>query len=163
MEPPNTLMFDLRPHQKQTLYWMSKLEKRNDVEEAQKTSSSDILFLYWVVSLNYTGLMAFFIEVHCNKQRNKTIVYKAQKLRDAIMSVKIELASLEVTACSQGSLFLPSTIMEEIFSLELPNERLIGSANFLSPFYTLVQLICQDHNGLIYDVMRTLKDYNIQV
>ncbi|XP_059650897.1 DNA repair protein RAD5B [Cornus florida] len=37
MEPPATLMCDLRPYQKQALYWMSELEKGTDVEEAEKT------------------------------------------------------------------------------------------------------------------------------
>lgn len=35
--------------------------------------------------------------------------------------------------------------------------------NSLSPAHTLVQIVCQDHKGLLYDIMRTLKDYNIQV
>lgn len=35
--------------------------------------------------------------------------------------------------------------------------------NSLSPTYTLIQLHCFDHKGLLYDIMRTLKDYNIQV
>lgn len=89
------------------------------------------------------------------------------------MSCKIELARSEVTACSQGSPCLPSAITEEIFSLELPNGRLSRSVasnpisvtvdNNLSPSHTLVQIFCQDHKGLVYDIMRTLKDYNIQV
>ncbi|GLT72936.1 hypothetical protein SLA2020_448300 [Shorea laevis] len=37
MEPPYTLMCDLRPYQKQALYWMSELEKGIDVEKAAKT------------------------------------------------------------------------------------------------------------------------------
>ncbi|KAF7837509.1 DNA repair protein RAD5B [Senna tora] len=37
MEPPSTLMCALRPYQKQALYWMSELEKGNEVEEATKT------------------------------------------------------------------------------------------------------------------------------
>ncbi|KAF7145413.1 hypothetical protein RHSIM_Rhsim04G0188100 [Rhododendron simsii] len=37
MEPPETLMCDLRPYQKQALYWMSELEKGVDVEKAGKT------------------------------------------------------------------------------------------------------------------------------
>lgn len=37
MEPPSTLTSDLRPYQKQALYWMSELEKGIDVERASKT------------------------------------------------------------------------------------------------------------------------------
>ncbi|KAG2722109.1 hypothetical protein I3760_02G114900 [Carya illinoinensis] len=37
MEPPYTLMCDLRPYQKQALYWMSELEKGIHAEKAAKT------------------------------------------------------------------------------------------------------------------------------
>ncbi|XP_071940584.1 DNA repair protein RAD5B-like isoform X2 [Coffea arabica] len=37
MEPPETLMCDLRPYQKQALFWMTESEKGVDVEEAAKT------------------------------------------------------------------------------------------------------------------------------
>ncbi|KAK6147062.1 hypothetical protein DH2020_017974 [Rehmannia glutinosa] len=39
----------------------------------------------------------------------------------------------------------------------------ISMDNLLSPSHTLVQIVCHDHKGLLYDVMRTLKDYNIQI
>lgn len=37
MEPPETLACDLRPYQKQALYWMSELEKGANGEETEKT------------------------------------------------------------------------------------------------------------------------------
>ncbi|CAK9318722.1 unnamed protein product [Citrullus colocynthis] len=37
MEPPRTLTCDLRPYQKQALFWMSELEKGIDVEKAAQT------------------------------------------------------------------------------------------------------------------------------
>lgn len=90
-----------------------------------------------------------------------------------MLCCEIELAKSEVTACSQGSPHLPSVITEEIFSLEWTNGRLkrpvasipisITVDNNLSPSHTLVQIFCPDHKGLVYDIMRTLKDYNIQV
>lgn len=89
------------------------------------------------------------------------------------MSCEIELAGPEVTACSQGSSFLPSAITGDMFSLELPAGQPTGFLsstpvsitmdNAFSPYHTLIQILCQDHKGLIYDIMRTLKDYNIQV
>lgn len=36
-EPPSTLDCELRPYQKQALFWMSELEKGIDVEQAEKT------------------------------------------------------------------------------------------------------------------------------
>ncbi|KAJ0970156.1 hypothetical protein J5N97_023033 [Dioscorea zingiberensis] len=35
--------------------------------------------------------------------------------------------------------------------------------NSLSPAHTLIQIVRPDHKGLHYDIMRTLKDYNIQI
>lgn len=71
------------------------------------------------------------------------------------------------------SSFLPSAITDEMFSLELPAEQpngFLASApvsiavdNSFSPSHTLIQILGQDHKGLIYDMMRTLKDYNTQV
>lgn len=88
-------------------------------------------------------------------------------------SCEIELAGPQITACSQRSSFLPSAITQDMFCLELPSKHTNGFLssnflsvtvdNFLSPSHTLVQIFCQDHKGLIYDTMRTLKDYNIQV
>jgi len=90
-----------------------------------------------------------------------------------IISCDIAMAGPEVTACSQTSSFLPSAITEDTFNLEMPNELPSGIVtsdsvsvtmdNSLSPAHTLVQIICQDHKGLLYDIMRTLKDYNIQI
>nr|GEW34931.1 putative SWI/SNF-related matrix-associated actin-dependent regulator of chromatin subfamily A member 3-like 3 [Tanacetum cinerariifolium] len=37
MDPPTTLTCDLRPYQKQALYWMTESEKGVDVEEAEET------------------------------------------------------------------------------------------------------------------------------
>lgn len=90
-----------------------------------------------------------------------------------MLGCEIELAESKVTACSQGSPYLPSVITEEMLSLERTNGRLkrpvasipisITVDNNLSPSHTLVQIFCPDHKGLVYDIMRTLKDYDIQV
>lgn len=94
-------------------------------------------------------------------------------LADVLMSCEIELAGPEFTACSQRSPYLPSSISEELFSLELPigspnrhlpsNSVVVEMDNAISRSHTIVQLLCRDHKGLMYDIMRTLKDYNIQV
>lgn len=94
-------------------------------------------------------------------------------LADVLMSCEIELAGPEFTACSQRSPYLPSSISEELFSLELqngPSNRhlpsnsvVVSMDNAISRSHTVIQLLCLDHKGLMYDIMRTLKDYNIQV
>lgn len=94
-------------------------------------------------------------------------------LGNTLISCEIELPGPGITACCHGSSFLPSAITEEMFSLELPAEQpngFLASApvsiavdNSFSPSHTLIQILGQDHKGLIYDMMRTLKDYNTQV
>lgn len=79
----------------------------------------------------------------------------------------------EITECSQGPSFLPQEIAEDMFSFEILHEQLSTSLacnkaiitvdNLMSPGHTLIKIACQDHKGLLYDIMRTLKDYNIQV
>ncbi|XP_062091981.1 ACT domain-containing protein ACR10-like [Humulus lupulus] len=111
--------------------------------------------------------------LHTKKRKDETIHHLKAFLGDALISCEIDVAGPELTACSQGSPYLPSDIGEEMFSLELPGENINGCPasnsisvtmdNKLSPSHTLVQILCQDHKGLIYDIMRTLKDYNIQI
>ncbi|KAG5237779.1 ACT domain-containing protein [Salix suchowensis] len=109
----------------------------------------------------------------CYGPRIETIHHLKNVLGKALISCEIELAGAEVTACSQGSSFLPPAFTEDMFNLELPNKHRSGFLapspvsvtvdNTLSPSHTLVQILCNDHKGLIYDIMRTLKDYHIQI
>ncbi|XP_059666034.1 ACT domain-containing protein ACR10-like [Cornus florida] len=110
--------------------------------------------------------------LHTEKRQAETIDHLKAVLGDAMMSCEIEPVGPEIAACSPGSSFLPSAIKEEMFSLELPSERpneslasniSVTMDNSLSRSHTLIQILCRDHKGLIYDIMRTLKDYNIQV
>jgi len=94
-------------------------------------------------------------------------------LEDSVLTIDIELVGLEITACSQASSFLPAAITEDNYNLMLPDLVRSGTLrsdyvsitmdNMLSPAHTLFQIMCQDHKGLLYDIMRTLKDYNIKV
>lgn len=89
-----------------------------------------------------------------------------------MISCDIEKVGPEVTA-SQSPSLLPPGITEDMFKLEMGDQPQRGLVprnnvsitmdNSLSPAHTLVQIVCQDHKGLLYDIMRTLKDYNIQV
>ncbi|KAL5546099.1 hypothetical protein UlMin_005786 [Ulmus minor] len=111
--------------------------------------------------------------LHTNERRNETVDYLKAVLEDAMISCEIEKVGPEITASSQGSLFLPSEITEDTFGLEMSNENSSGLLtssrvsitldNSLSPAHTLVQILCHDHKGLLYDIMRTLKEYNIQI
>lgn len=96
-----------------------------------------------------------------------------------MISCEIEMVGPEITACSQNLSFLPSEITdeEESLSSELPDKCCPSKSsststdypisvemdNTLSPSHTLVQVSCRDHKGLLYDIMRTFKDYNVQI
>lgn len=85
----------------------------------------------------------------------------------------IEMVGPEAAACSQGQSFLPHEITDGMFNVEMldehqsgylsPESTPIAMDNLFSPTHTLFQIVCHDHKGLLYDIMRTLKDYNIQV
>ncbi|KAG4982178.1 hypothetical protein AAZX31_10G055700 [Glycine max] len=110
--------------------------------------------------------------LHTKKRKDETIEHLTEIMGDAIISIDIELVGPEITACSKAPPFLPTAITD-IFDLELPDLARGGTLrsdyvsitmdNLLSPAHTLVQIMCQDHKGLLYDIMRTLKDYNIQI
>ncbi|KAI4300335.1 hypothetical protein L6164_033724 [Bauhinia variegata] len=111
--------------------------------------------------------------LHTKKRRDETIEELRAILGDAIITIDIELVGPEIVACSQASSFFPPEITEDFFDLSFSDSVRSGTStsenvsivmdNSLSPSHTLVQIICQDHKGLLYDIMRTLKDYNIQI
>lgn len=123
---------------------------------------------------NSYGLRSVLRELlHTGKRQEETIGRLRAVLGDTVMSCAIERAGPEVTECSQSSCFLPPATTEELFGPETREGSLdtslvskpitVSMDNSLSPSHTVVQILCQDHKGLIYDVMRTLKDRNIQV
>ncbi|KAI5680754.1 hypothetical protein M9H77_01981 [Catharanthus roseus] len=107
------------------------------------------------------------------KRQQDTYDHLKAVLVDSMINCDIEIVGPEVTACSQGPSFLPHEITDGMFNVEMldelqsgflaPDNVSITMDNLLSPAHTLVQIVCQDHKGLLYDVMRTLKDYNIQI
>ncbi|XP_004515911.1 ACT domain-containing protein ACR10-like [Cicer arietinum] len=111
--------------------------------------------------------------LHTKKRKDDTIEQLKEVLEDLILTIDIELVGPEITACSQASSFLPAAITDDDFNLELPDSVRSGTLradyvsitmdNLLSPAHTLVQIMCQDHKGLLYDIMRTLKDYNNKI
>ncbi|CAA6655556.1 unnamed protein product [Spirodela intermedia] len=86
----------------------------------------------------------------------------------------LEEARTEIRVNVQPLSFQLPTIPEETFTLELPevqpressntlNGLSVTIDNSLSAAHTLIQILCRDYKGLLYDVMRTLKEYNIQI
>ncbi|XP_074561321.1 ACT domain-containing protein ACR10-like [Curcuma longa] len=94
-------------------------------------------------------------------------------LGDSLCSCEIELASEELASCLQASSSLPPSITEDMLTLEIQDESSspvpqssflsVSVDNSLSHAHSLIQIQCYDHKGLLYDIMRTLKDYNMQI
>uniref|UniRef100_A0A1J3GNI2 ACT domain-containing protein ACR n=1 Tax=Noccaea caerulescens TaxID=107243 RepID=A0A1J3GNI2_NOCCA len=99
------------------------------------------------------------------KRREEVYEYLRDAIGESLMSYGIELVGPEIRARSQAS----SSVAETLFSGEHPNGLHTSSSvsiavdNSLSPAHTLIQITCQDHKGLLYDIMRTFKDFNIQI
>jgi DNA repair protein RAD5 len=89
MDPPSTLLCDLRPYQKQALCWMSKLEKGTEMEKAAKTlhpcwnayriaDKYDLICLLWL-KYESKALCTFYLTMHCRfilaNDRRATAVY----------------------------------------------------------------------------------------
>ena len=115
-----------------------------------------------------------FRELLHTKNRREEAYEKLQNvLGDSVTSCEIDSATDDMSSCLQASALLPPLVLERIFSLDLVEEQLSRSSsnsnlsvtmdNSLSPVHTLIQIHCVDHKGLLYDIMRTLKDCNIQV
>ncbi|KAG0453101.1 hypothetical protein HPP92_025765 [Vanilla planifolia] len=112
--------------------------------------------------------------LHTKKRKDETCDQLKAVLGESMISCDIEPALDDTSACLRASSSLPPCVTEEMFTLELPEElskeSLPASNSFsvmmdnsLSPAHTLIQIHCPDHKGLLFDVMRTLKDYNIQI
>ncbi|KAI3930687.1 hypothetical protein MKX01_037133, partial [Papaver californicum] len=111
--------------------------------------------------------------LHTNSRQEDAYNHLKNVLGDVMISCDIELVVKEMENSSPGNTFLPPDLTEEMLSLEMPKEPTSGHSdqtnvsvimdNYLSPAHTLIQIQCEDHKGLLYDIMRTLKDYNIQV
>ncbi|KAI8563269.1 hypothetical protein RHMOL_Rhmol03G0099700 [Rhododendron molle] len=110
-------------------------------------------------------------QMHTKRRQDDTHDYLQDVLGDAMLSCEIEMVGPEITACSQRPSFLPPAITDDKLNSDIderqrgspPSSVTIDMDNSLSPSHTLVQIVCQDHKGLLYDLMRILKDYNIQI
>uniref|UniRef100_A0A453GXZ8 ACT domain-containing protein ACR n=1 Tax=Aegilops tauschii subsp. strangulata TaxID=200361 RepID=A0A453GXZ8_AEGTS len=94
-------------------------------------------------------------------------------LGDSVTSCEIESATEDMSSCLQASALLSPLVLEQMFSevdvIEEQSSRSRSDSrlsvtmdNSLSPAHTLIQIQCGDHKGLLYDIMRTVKDCNIQ-
>ncbi|KAI3512141.1 hypothetical protein L1887_19362 [Cichorium endivia] len=107
--------------------------------------------------------------LHTTKRKEDTHDHLKAVLGDDMLSCEIQMVGPDFTACSHGPpSFIPPEITQDMFNLEMVDVNKHGNVsvtvdNSLSPAHTLVQIVCHDHKGVLYDIMRTLKDYNIQI
>jgi predicted RNase H-like nuclease len=113
-------------------------------------------------------------QLHTKKRQEET----CEKITDTLGStVSCEIMSAE--GFQQGFSSLSSEVADQLFKPELseselcflslnPDMRKLKKANVsfdnsLSPAHTLLQINCVNQKGLLYDILRTTKDCNIQV
>lgn len=168
-KPPDVFLLKLCCHDRRGLLHditevLCELELNVQRVKVSTTPDGKVLDLFFITDTREL--------LHTKKRQEDTKEHLRATLGDAVMC-DIEKVGLEVTACSQASSFLPSAITDETFNFETPNKHNSGTSlsncasitmdNCLSPSHTLVQIVCRDYRGLLYDLMRTFKDYNIQI
>lgn len=116
--------------------------------------------------------------LHTKKRQDETLEQLHAVLAEFCISCELQMASPEYES-HQGISSLSPMVAEELFTCGLLDNVVQSQAlspdltklkktcitidNALSPAHTLLQIHCVDHKGLLYDIMRTLKDCNIQV
>ncbi|KAL6838488.1 hypothetical protein ACP4OV_031733 [Aristida adscensionis] len=111
--------------------------------------------------------------LHTKSRREEAYDKLEDVLGDSLTSCEIDPATEDLSGCLQASASLTPAVMEQMFNTEINEEqstrgRCNGAVsvtidNSLSPAHTLIQIQCGDQKGLLYDIMRTLKDCNIQI
>ncbi|KAG2673526.1 hypothetical protein I3760_13G096000 [Carya illinoinensis] len=115
--------------------------------------------------------------LHTKTRQDETLEQLHAVLGESCISCELQLAGPEYE-CHQGISSLSPVVAEELFRCEFSDKEICSQAlspdmailkkasvtidNSLSPVHTLLQIHCADHKGLLYDIMRTLKDCNIQ-
>jgi hypothetical protein len=111
--------------------------------------------------------------LHTKNRREEAYERLQGVLGDSVTSCEIDSATEDMSCCIQASALLSPHVLEQMFDIDLIEGQLSHSRsnsclsvtmdNSLSPVHTLIQIQCVDHKGLVYDIMRTLKDCSIQV
>ncbi|KAI3461527.1 hypothetical protein Pfo_018190 [Paulownia fortunei] len=116
--------------------------------------------------------------LHTKVRQDETCERLYTVLGDSCISCELQLAGPQYDNL-QGVSSLSPLVAEELFRFILSDKEPLSQAlspdvtelkrasvktdNSLSPVHTLLQINCVDHKGFLYDIMRTLKDCNIQI
>lgn len=104
--------------------------------------------------------------LHTKSRREEAYKRLQSVLGNSATSCEIDSATEDMSSCLQDSALLPPLVLEQIFGVEEQSgcsSLSVTMDNSLSPTHTLIQIQCGHHKGLLYDILRTLKDCNIQV
>ncbi|CAA0830435.1 ACT domain-containing protein ACR10 [Striga hermonthica] len=165
-KPPNVFLLKLCSHDRKGLLHdvtkvLCELELTIKRVKVSTTPDGKVMDLFFI---NDTREL-----LHTKQRKEDTYDHLRAVLGPALITCDIELVGPEIAACSQQQPFflsLNTTFSPDVFGGPHHNgpSSSITMDNLLSPSHTLVQIACwAPHKGLLYDVMRTLKDYNIQI
>lgn len=117
--------------------------------------------------------------LHTRKRQDETCKRLNAVLGDSCIICELQLAGSEYEYNHGHGISLSPMLAKELFQCELSDNQVRSQAlssdmkklkksnvtvdNSLSPVHTLLQIRCVDHKGLLYDIMRTLKDMNLKI
>ncbi|KAL7228853.1 hypothetical protein ACSBR2_007523 [Camellia fascicularis] len=116
--------------------------------------------------------------LHTKERQSDTHEHLSDILGEDCICCELQPAGPEYEG-QQGFSSLSEAVAEELFSSELSNKKACSQAlspdmkkvkttnvtidNFMSPAHTLLQIQCVDQKNVVYDILRTSKDCNIQI
>ncbi|KAF5959445.1 hypothetical protein HYC85_000654 [Camellia sinensis] len=116
--------------------------------------------------------------LHTKERQSDTREHLSDVLGEDCICCELQPAGPEYEG-QQGFSSLSEAVAEELFSSELSNKEACSQAlspdmkkvkttnvtidNFMSPAHTLLQIQCVDQKNVVYDILRTSKDCNIQI
>ncbi|GAB4824373.1 hypothetical protein Ancab_007261 [Ancistrocladus abbreviatus] len=116
--------------------------------------------------------------LHTKEGQDETCAKLRSVLGESCIVCELQLADSHHESCQQIS-SISLAIAEELFRSEYSEKEChmqtlspdmarlkkasVNIDNTLSPSHTLLQVRCVDHKGLLYDILRTLKDFDIQI
>lgn len=118
--------------------------------------------------------------LHTKKRQDETLEQFRSVLGGSCISCELKLAGPEYEHHQKIPSLSPAVAEELFMSEQLTDEedsraqalsddmiKMKNSSvtvdNSLSPSHTLLQICCVDHRGVLYDVLRTLKDFDVKV
>ncbi|XP_047322346.1 ACT domain-containing protein ACR9-like [Impatiens glandulifera] len=118
--------------------------------------------------------------LHTEERRDETCRHLAQVLKEHCISCELQLSGPEFENQQGALMSFSSEVAEELFSCELSSKEMgslhplssemkkvkkasITVDNHMSPSHTLLQIQCIDQKSLVYDILRTSKDCDIQI